>query len=78
MLDGEHKDQFYQGEDFTGELGRCMMLDRTECTFPTIHAYIDLPFFIGNVVALALSSAVADVILKTSSVSTTLHVNKVM
>ena len=55
-----------------------MMLDRTECTFPTTHAYIDLPFFIGNVVALALSSAVADVILKTSSVSTTLHVNKVM
>ena len=39
------------------------MFDGTECTLPTAHAHIETPFFKDNVVALVLSSQVANIIL---------------
>ena len=57
------KSSFINPEDFTGETATCVMFDGTECTLPTAHAHIETPFFKGNVVALFLSSPVADRIL---------------
>ena len=54
------------------------MFDGSECTLPTAHAHIDTPFFKGNVIALVVSSPVADKYLETSSVSTTLQPTKIM
>ena len=57
------KSSFINPEDFTGETATCVMFGGTECTLPTAHAHIETPFFKGNVVALVLSSPVADIIL---------------
>ena len=57
------KSSFINPEDCTGETATCVMFDGTECTLPTAHAHIETPFFKGYVVALVLSSPVADIIL---------------
>ena len=53
---------FINPEDFTGETATCVMLDGKKCTLPTAHAHNETPFFKGYVVALVLSSPVADII----------------
>ena len=57
------KSSFIKPEDYTGETTTCVMFDGSECTLPTAHAHIDTPFFKGNVIALVVSSPVADIIL---------------
>ena len=57
------KGSFIKPEDYTGETTTCIMFDGSECTLPTAHAHIDTPFFKGNVIALVVSSPVADIIL---------------
>ena len=57
------KSSFIKPEDYTGETTTCIMFDGSECTLPTAHAHIDTPFFKGNVIALVVSSPVADIIL---------------
>ena len=57
------KSSFIKPEDYTGEMTTCVMFDGSECTLPTAHAHIDTPFFKGNVIALVVSSPVADIIL---------------
>ena len=54
---------FINPEDFMGKTATCVMFDGTECALPTAHAHIETPFFKGSVVALVLSSHVADIIL---------------
>ena len=57
------KSSFIKPEDYTGETITCIMFDGSECTLPTAHAHIDTAFFKGNVIALVVSSPVADIIL---------------
>ena len=57
------KSSFIKPEDYTGETTTWVMFDGSECTLPTAHAHIDTPFFKGNVIALVVSSPVADIIL---------------
>ena len=57
------KSSFIKPEDYMGETTTCIMFDGSECTLPTAHAHIDTPFFKGNVIALVVSSPVADIIL---------------
>ena len=57
------KSSFIKPKDYAGETTTCIMFDGSECTLPTAHAHIDTPFFKGNVIALVVSSPVADIIL---------------
>ena len=49
--------------DYTGEMATCVMFDGSEKQFPTAYASIVTPFFEGEVVALVLSSPIANAVL---------------